>query len=388
MPLQRPMFPVLIHTKILVFLLSLMFIDYAGYGHYVFYLSFIYLIIHKVNLYIDKTFLLVWSFGFCYALINFFNTASIGYGTEIIFLANYPCLYLIGKYLARHNTEKGMVYILYILVFSLATISLLTVLKNVQEYGFLSIERNLSLIGINNKEGYTAATGISTRLILLTSFLAFLLVPFEKKGQILFVVGGALAFYCALRVQSRTTVVSVAFVLLLSIIFNWKSMSRKQLRILFFGLFLLGVAVYYVLVNYSDQLGIIDRFQSDEIETGGGRMELLLRIVSNLGHYPWGNMGTAYYAHNLWIDCARVTGFIPLILLLIMTGICGKDLYCLLKAKKINYHLRFTIIILFGSLLMAFFSEPVLEGIPMLFAFFCLLFGVVKEYSKLVKYNY
>lgn len=373
-----------INTKILVFLLAFMFVDYAGYGHYVFYLPLIYLLFHKINRYGDRSFLLVWLFGLSYAVINVLNTASIGYGTVIIFVVNYPFLYLIGKYLAKRNSEEGMIYILYLLVFSLALISILSVLKSVQENGFVTIERNLSLIGLNNKEGYIAATGISTRLMLLTSFLAFLLTPFPKRGKLLFLLGGALALYCALRVQSRTTVVCLGFVLLVSIFFNWKFMGRKELGILLFGLFLMGTGLYYVLENYSDQLGIIDRFQSDEVETGGGRMELLLDIVANLGKYPLGGMGNDRYAHNLWIDCARVTGFIPLALLIFITGKYIQNLGTVLKAKKINFYLRFTLVILSCSLLIAFFSEPVLEGIPMVFAFFCLLFGIVKEYSKVV----
>ena len=59
-----------VNTKFLVLLLMLMFVDYAGYGYYVFYLPFLYLLLHK-GFRIDWTFLLLVMWGVSYGFINY-----------------------------------------------------------------------------------------------------------------------------------------------------------------------------------------------------------------------------------------------------------------------------------------------------------------------------
>ncbi len=43
-----------------------------------------------------------------------------------------------------------------------------------------------------------------------------------------------------------------------------------------------------------------------------------LNVISQMPNYSFGGMNVRY-AHNLWLDCAIVTGFFPFALLLIIT---------------------------------------------------------------------
>ena len=58
-------------------------------------------------------------------------------------------------------------------------------------------------------------------------------------------------------------------------------------------------------------------------------------------------------------------------------------LFNVVKRNTIDLNLRFTFWMLSLAVLMVFLSEPVLEGIPMIFEFLCLLLGIVTYYSTL-----
>ena len=65
-------------------LLALMFLDYSGYGYYMFYLPFIYLLVHKGYKLIDKTFCVLFMWGMLYALSVFIFSDGFGYVTTFI----------------------------------------------------------------------------------------------------------------------------------------------------------------------------------------------------------------------------------------------------------------------------------------------------------------
>ena len=368
-----------VNTKFLVLLLMLMFVDYAGYGYYVFYLPFLYLLLHK-GFRIDWTFLLLVIWGGSYGFINYINGGGLVYISVLMPMINCPVLYMAGKYVARYNDSKALVFILFLFTFSIALISILSVLSDVAKNGFLVVgmARNVPLIGINNLEGYIAATGISSRLMLLTSFLVFIMFPYEGTKKFLFVGSALLAIYCAIRVQSRTTIVGLALILFLMMVWRLKSLSKKQKCLLLVGIGIIVCVVSYTLSHYSDNLAIINRFQSDELETGGGRMERLLNVAIHMWSYPLGDMGSDItYAHNLWFDCARLTGLLPFTLLILISFKYVRGLLNVINSINVDLFLRYVLVMLSLALLMVFLSEPVLEGMPMIFEFFCFQLGVV-----------
>lgn len=361
-----------------------MFIDYAGYGYYYFYLPLVYLLLHKLGGYADKLFLLILTWGIFYAFTYFMHTMSISYATSFIYVVNLPFLYLIGKYVAYKFSDNHLLVILYIFVFSIALLSLISVIDNVVEYGYLVVGmgRNIPLIGIHNVEGYVAATGISTRLLMLLSFIGFIFVPCGKYLKIYFVSGAIMAIYCALRVQSRTSVIALLLVIVLSVFMTVKR-NGKTLCLLLLIIFALIIAAQFIYINYGDQLAVLNRFETDDVESGGGRLELFINVFYNLVNYPIGGMflnDNIRYAHNLWLDCGRVSGIFPMLLLIAISIKYYRLLQYAIK-KAIPFELKFALIILSCVLFIAFVSEPILEGIPIVFAFFCFLLGVLKVYS-------
>lgn len=374
-----------VNTKLLAFFLMLMFIDYGGYGYYVFYLTLFYLFFHNVFRLMDGMFILLLIWGISYGFANFINLKSINYSSVLLPVINCPMLYLSGKYIARYNNVRSLSVLLYYFALSIALLSLLSVTDDIIKNGFfvLGSERNIPLVGIDNREGYIAATGISSRLMALTSFFIFIMLPYSWLKKIVFICGAFLAIFCAIRIQSRTTVVGLALIFFSVVVWGWNSFSKKHKCILIFGMLVIVYGIIYVLSHYSEELAIIDRFQSDEIETGGGRTYRLLNVASHMLDYPLGGMGSEItYAHNLWFDCARVAGIVPFVLLILISLRYTYSLFQVIQKEAIDLIFRYVIWIISLSVLIVFLAEPVLEGIPMVFEFFCFLFGLIEFYHE------
>lgn len=124
----------------------------------------------------------------------------------------------------------SLINLLYIMALSMSAVAIVSVIKDVLENGFLVIGmgRNIPLIGIDNEEGFISATLITTKLLFLLSFLGFIFIPLGRKKKFLFLIGSFLSVYCAVRVQSRTCIVAILILMLMSLIFNFKGMSIKK----------------------------------------------------------------------------------------------------------------------------------------------------------------
>ena len=110
-------------------------------------------------------------------------------------------------------------------------------------------------------------------------------------------------------------------------------------------------------------------------------------VLSGLFKYPLGGKGPdlrAGYAHNLWLDVGYEGGLIPFILLLSFTIVSLYAVYRFLKTDHPVYFKGITISLL-TALGIIFFLEPVLQGITVLFMFYCFLVGVIFKVNYLSK---
>lgn len=368
-----------IKTFFLVLLLMLMFVNYAGYGYYVFYLPFLYLFFHKGFRLIDKTFLFILFWGVSYGMLSFLNSGIIGYSSVLMPMLNFPILYLIGRYLGYYNNKESWIDILFLFSIALALIPVLSVFKDIGLNGFYSMDiRNIPLIGFNGNSTLNA-TNISSCMMPLGSFFVFILFPYKIKKRIIFVGSAFIVFYCSLRLQSRTTILSAILLFAMVVVLTFKSRSIKEKFILSIGILFIFTVVLYILFNYSDELAILNRFQNGDIASGGGRKTLMLGILDNMWRYPFGGMDKdfSYYAHNLWLDSARIAGIFPFFMLVFLTI---RYIYLLVKclfSRDENFYIKLVLGILSYSLFIVFMGEPVLEGAFMCFSLFCILFGML-----------
>jgi O-antigen ligase len=214
--------------------------------------------------------------------------------------------------------------------------------------------------------------------MLLTTFIASLFMKMPWKRKLVYILFAILAFVASIRIQSRTGVVILVIVVVLSLLANFRTMARRNFIMVVISLGALLFAANYALTTNEEELGILDRFQDDDVETGGYRTELAMDVVNKLSESPWGGLEHMPYAHNMWLDCARVSGIVPLLLLLLITVLYARSMWRMYKQPTDNSSYRDVIVIIGIALFVYMNVEPILEGCPLLFAFFVIFLGILR----------
>ena len=113
--------------------------------------------------------------------------------------------------------------------------------------------------------------------------------------------------------------------------------------------------------------------------TAGGRTELWMKSLENMFRYPMG-WEQGFYAHNLWIDMAKIGGWISLIpfLIVTVTVICR----VLTLFRKGNSSFSHAIIVLNLAMFLAAFIEPVMEASILYFSLLMLIWGATVAISN------
>ena len=111
------------------------------------------------------------------------------------------------------------------------------------------------------------------------------------------------------------------------------------------------------------------------------RWEMSLKILTSLPSQPFGKITVVHYAHNLFLDIAKFTGIVPAFFLFVW---CVGSIIKYFRYVKLSLN-EWDICLLSISLCMmiVFFLEPVLEGLPIAFSAFCYLCGIMKGRTKL-----
>ncbi len=365
---------------VLIIFLCVTLFDWNGYGYYVFYLPFLYLLFKGGLNQIDSNFKLLFLFGLSYSVIDFINTGRIVYVYNILPVFNFPMAYLMGKMIADNKSLDGQVSILWIFAMSMAFLTMLSTYVSFLKDGFALVGRDIKLIGYSNEDGEIlySATGLYSKLLPLTLFASFLFLPIYKKNRWLFFTSACVAFFCCLRLQSRSAI----YVTMISLVIPFL-LGEKDSRInKIFGAAFIGGIVIYILANFSDELMIIDRFQNNSVfenEGGDSRMDLAIKTLNDLLSHPFGGLASNRFAHNLWIDSARVGGWIPAFFLIGVTWKWIKTTFKIYRNKKMEEYYRIFIVVVSVCLFMYFNTEPIMEGAAMLFTFFCLYFGIITK---------
>lgn len=107
------------------------------------------------------------------------------------------------------------------------------------------------------------------------------------------------------------------------------------------------------------------------------RIRQLLWIGGQVPAYPFGGMPASWgYAHNLWLDTARRTGWIPALSLLVFTIGVIRTLRRVLADPALPLWNRFLLFSVLTGSALQFWLEPILEGAPFYFAAVCLIAGL------------
>lgn len=363
-----------IKNVILTLLLSVMFLDLRSYWYVFAVLPIAYALFYKTvyRLY-DKIFVMLFLFGLCYVMF----APSLLYNQYVIFLLIYPLIYLIGKYIGKTETDSGLVNILFIMALSMAIMYVRAIVSDISQSGFYVETRNIEIEGKGSDEEM-AATAIYSNLMILTTFIVALFVKMSIIKKIIYVLGAITACVVSVRLQSRTSIVLLCIVLLLFFIFNIKTIVSKNLIPSIMAIVLIGVSISFITTHYQEELGVLERFMDEDAETGGGRFMLAGNVLSELSQHPFGIPYRMPYAHNLWLDCARVAGIIPLFFLLIVTICFIRDFCVVYRCREMHFEHRSLICSIGLAILIYMNLEPILEGCQLLFIYFVIYLGVLR----------
>lgn len=258
-------------------------------------------------------------------------------------------------------------------------------------YFFILILKDIALVGIVNETrvllgdtndfeswnatlyGMMASVGISCIAVIFTRKQKLWL-------KLCFISVSILSLLSVIHLVNRTGIIIFLSCLFISFLvytkFNIKRVTSAVLLIIFI-----------VFVIYKSDIidqNILDAYaQREESSTTnasqlGGRTEKWEVAIDNLFTHPWGWDDSGGYAHNLWLDIARIAGLLPLFPFLLATFLYIKNfLYLVIKKSYSNFAI--ILISINTGMILSSFVEPVIEGSLLFFCMLMMIWGVTKS---------
>jgi hypothetical protein len=372
---------------ILIFILFIVFINPFFYGYRVAIL-FIIFILFKVDFFlnnIDRNVIYLFLFTLSYELISalLYNNEDYGVITLIPNIFVPSLLYLVGKYVSINYKKPNIwLFFLFYLSFVFSIIPMISILIQIQENGF---EGSRSMYLIWDKNLVLNATGLASYLTLNIASIGLInakkVTKLERIVSIGIVVVFLFSLVCVLRLGSRTQLVLGIVSLIGSFMLNLK--HNTFLKNLIF-IVCLSFLISYIIINFNENFDLIkfytDRLDDQESSIGsaGGRSDRWLGALESVITDPFGwELKRFGYAHNLWLDVARVSGIISLLFLILFTLSSIKTWIKSLKILKKELFLRNYIFMYFVNIILIFNVEPIMDGCYLLFLLFCMFVGLL-----------
>ena len=330
----------------------------------------------------DKTAYRLLFFSVSYSIIVFVTNGYGSYFELLSYLIVPTSFYLLGKYFTRNCQDNEDIIMTFAIIAFFSSIALWkNNILDAKVNGVVNITRTIIVEG--NEYGMSA-----TLQGLIASFclsLAGYVVSLGKKQNtfsFLVVVSVFLSLFCVIHLVNRTGLVVVMAGILMAYSymyrFNFKSIVYISISFI----------VFYIVISHIGLINndLIEAYEernlsaAGDIRTAGSRFEIWARAISKIPAYPFGwNSISQGYSHNLWLDVARRSGWIPLISLCFIT-------FTQIKRLKALYNRKNDIFISFfvssiSCLLLAFSVEPVIEAVSSAFAMLCLIWGMQNEYA-------
>lgn len=381
-----------IRNTFLFIILLLLLLNFKSVGHYFLIILLPILIFHKDTFHLlDTTFFWLLLFSISFPISTALFSDKFSYSNYLEFFLLPTSCYLSGKILAKVNIER-INKIIILMSISIALLALISVFSEIITNGFTGTNRNLKIIGLDDE---ISATGINASLSIIAMFIGTIFVKCninEKKTRIFYVCLSLLTMICMFRLGSRTGIMLIISSLISSFIFNFNNYNINNKILLILTLSVCGFAVYFILSN-SEYLFTfyLDRINSEEndIQSGGGRIELWKHYGSQILSNPWGNMTLSpngnRFAHNLWIDVARIAGLIPFIFISLFTLSSLKAITRYIKNQRIDKYSRTLVLCYSIGFFIQFSLEPIMEGAFILFTFFCIMMGIINMMNRVYK---
>lgn len=345
-------------------------------------LTYVWLPLHK---YWDISAIMLVLFSFTYSAMVIM-TDQIGSGSMLISYILAPvAFYRLGKWLMdtfrdEYSRQKLMfVIILCYLIFLFAMI-----MKDFAEVGIVNVSRTMNVLSGDSDS--LAATFYG----LMASFGIGCIACVFAQGQRLwlrigFILLTLFSMLVVVHLVNRTGIVIFFSCFLISLFLSSKNNIKTivptllTITIFIFSLFKLGIM--------TDELWEAYQYRETEssysVKEMGGRLGIWTYAISQFVRNPLGWNSTEY-AHNLWLDIARIGGWLSLFFFLIVSIKLMRSCVALIFRGKSPFILL--IISMNLSLFLSSFVEPVIEGSILFFSLLMMVWGITISLASSTKY--
>lgn len=379
---------------ILVSALCAYFLMPWGYSHYLALAVFPVLagLFCRRRDYYSVDFYFLFLFSLFYAIFaanGYYNTYGLG---GVLKYAFVPWLvFLLGRAMAELSIDElNFVRWFFIVLGFFSAISLVSIALDIYDVGFISVARNIKVLGEGDDlKNATAINALISPWIALSG-----LYFFKARGRVplfyMTVLLSAFAVFSTLRMGNRTGLVILGVTLFASYVFNYREAGFFK-KVVFY-IFL--IAFFSFVVEFSDALffAFQDRVDSDDsgLATAGGRLQMMEYFFMTIPDYPFGGVPPGdlgmQYAHNYFLDIAKVSGVIPFVFAMLFSVVSLSRLVSVLRGGGPRL-IKNIFLFLNISFLCVFLVEPVIEGCFNIFLLYIFCSGIVASAEKQYQYR-
>lgn len=305
----------------------------------------------------------------------------------------FPICYINGAlfidsfHTSNNNSENKLKFLLW--AFSIGYI--IHVILNI----WLNLTQGGIHIGRNTLDIWSteviSATGQASLFILPIGFaISHFFSNTTNKAKMVMLVICAISFSYNLQLACRTPIVVAIIIMAIAIVFMMKSSDIKKKRKQRVILWILLIASIGVILFELNIFGIRAQIESSNLffrliglqenRIYEGRMDLRLHYVREIWKFPFGgsNLMQKYgYAHDLYFDTWDKAGFFAFVCVIMYIVSSIIRLYKVIRNSKISFNSKQMLLCVYCAFYLEFLVEPVLYGMPWLFAVFCIIDGAV-----------
>lgn len=330
---------------------------------------------------IDGTLILLFFFLCVYSIVG---SQSPDAGFVAYQLITFPVFaYLLGKSFAASASTPGTVVAgLFAVGIALALFPAYVGLRDIAAAGFSEGGRSLYVDAFGAALSATVMGGLLT--LGISQSAAIVSGGFNQRKMLFFIALAvtALLLIVALRLGSRTQVMIFVLCLLFGYLLNTSGRLAiwKQIGVGIVAAALFAAAADLLPSFLDSDFGTYFRDRMDDSRYGassvGGRTERWLYAIESIAKHPTGwSLSDGGYAHNLWLDVARVSGLIGLFALLLFTVVhlraVQRSLGGLGKGSA-----RASLLLAVMGLNLLFMVEPIMDGFLYVFYAYCAVVGM------------
>lgn len=349
--------------------------------------------------------IVLWLIFFSFVYVIAFSTKGLMTSTSDYVAYLFPPLfYIAGAYIGdkyKYN-EDSLVLIVFLILLSYAAVRFALLLYFIfQGEEFLLVHRAIEDASGNDTGG---ATLYAVTMSVLIVGMSFVFMPAQRGVTWWLRIGGIvlalLATWGMARTVTRTSVLEAALALVVSFFtITIERGSKRRVWGLMIGLFLI-IVVAYILLRNSNFFDVAAAFEAREVDadssfsSGGGRFVRWSAAVSQILTHPFGTdtgrigISGMSYAHNMWLDLGLTTGWLPFIVLIVLTIKNGVQSYRVWRDRRdYQYFTRLYVFALFVMFFVGCMVEPVCEGMYSHFLVYLLFCGLVSRLVMKKKIN-